>query len=69
MRDYEKRERLALFQLQSAAIQYSHGEMATEDILGHVLRYASAVRERRVHTEQTLDALAINFEKKLWGEL
>ena len=69
MSEHHRRERLALYQLQSASIQYSHGELSTEDMLGFAHRYASAVRERRVHAEQTLDAAAMDFERKLWGEL
>lgn len=68
MGEHERRERLALLQLQQAALGYSHGDATSEEVITAAVQYASAVRERRVNQETQADKLAMLFDRRARGE-
>lgn len=68
MSEHERRERLALLQLQQAALGYSHGEADTDEVMAAAVRYAAAVRDRRVRQDTQADKLAVLFDRRMRGE-
>lgn len=68
MSEHERRERLALLQLQQAALGYSHGDAMPDEVIAAAVHYASAVRDRRIKQETQADKLAVLFDRRMRGE-